>query len=338
MPRARSHIASLTDRHEQQVRRIAELEDLIAKVCSYLPSKRDDLCKNSVTDQQLNNASNVQAASTAQPPSSPSPASAPLPKPKPVLSADEAIKAEEAALAAMEAMIQPHREAARATESGPSPQKNETPEKPPAHARAPPASPAIRNARPSVFNMQTPAKTPAREYPHISNSLVAGGNKATPYKSAAKMNRFTPLKNFSTPRASARERGSIFGQAPRSASGSKRISTIIPPTPIPAATHVDINDDDDEGANDDEDESNQLVPAAEDDTIRIPRSPERPLSPNPRAESPTADSTPRASPVKLASPIKGPREIHGVEVDNEAVAAATVRPTRRFISTYVWPS
>lgn len=256
-------------------------------------------------------------------PSSPTPAIR-QPKPKRELSPDEAIKAEEESLKALESLIKPHREAAIAAEYT-SPEKPSS--SPIKQSIAPPQSPPSRTARPSIFNnAQTPARTPAKEYPHISNSLVTG---PTPFQSG-KINRFTPLKNLGTPRT--RERGSIFGAGPpRSVSGNRR-STVVPPPPTLSASNVG------EG----EDEGDHGVEARnEDETIRIPSHaiPVRqddPPSPTPdrsalNHEDPT-DITPRASPVKRnePSPVKGPKVVDGVEIERAEVQAAIVSLTTMF--------
>lgn len=242
------------------------------------------------------------------------------PKPKRELSPDEAIKAEEESLKALEALIRPHREAAIAAEYT-SPEKPSS--SPIKQSIAPPQSPPSRTARPSIFNnAQTPARTPAKEYPHISNSLVTG---ATPFQSG-KINRFTPLKNLGTPRT--RERGSIFGAGPpRSVSGNRR-STVVPPPPTLSTSKASREEDEEEDAMGDN----------EDDTVRItdnatPMRQDDPPSPTPdRAmlvhENP-ADVTPRASPVKPnePSPVKGPKVVDGVEIERVEVQEAIVSLT-----------
>lgn len=248
-------------------------------------------------------------------PSSPTPAVR-QPKVKRELSPDEAIKAEEESLKALEALIKPHREAAIAAEYT-SPEKPST-SSPIKQSIAPPQSPPARTARPSIFNAQTPARTPAKEYPHISNSLVTG---VTPY-TAGRINRFTPLKNLGTPRT--RERGSIFGAGPpRSVSGNRR-STVIPPPPTFTSSTAHGNDDDGDDAMD----------RHEDETVRFPSDAisvrqDDPLSPTPdrsMVHEDHGDITPRASPVKPRepSPVKGPRVVDGVEIDREDVQVAIV--------------
>jgi hypothetical protein len=146
-----------------------------------------------------------------------------------------------------------------------------------------------------------------RDYPHISNSLVDG---TTPHRST-KINRFGELSKIATPR---RERGSIFGaRPPRSVSGQGAKKSFALSlgmvSPVKSATaeegHADVPE-----------------VLAEDYTVRLPS------QGIPRPASPTSeendDPTPQPSPVKLASPIKGPRSMHGIQIDNESVSIAIV--------------
>ena len=209
---------------------------------------------------------------------------------KPTMSIDEAIAAEEASLRAIEAYLKPHREIQpQPTEREVSLQRSPI--------KALDESP-IRAGRPSIF-IQTPAKTPIREYPHISNSLV----NPTEHRP---INRFTPLKNIGTPQK--RERGSIFGRAaPRSVGTGGRsltghlqaIEAVRQPSPT------------------------KEVEEREDDTVHVAQE----VSPTPNEEEEDDGPTPQASPVKVPSPVleQGPRAVHGILVDDEGVAAAVVR-------------
>lgn len=264
---------------------------------------------------QLRTPGGSDRASQPQEPSSPTP---PAPKPKLVLSPDEAIKAEEASLRALEALIKPHREAAIAAEYA-SPQKFASPEKPSSFQPQSPPERAI--SQPSIFEAQTPARTPAREAAHQPGGPIFG---ATPHRST-KINRFTPLKNLATPRT--RERGSIFGTKPRSVSGNKHFSSGAPPSlgqPLSTNSPGDRADEEEYNAS----------PTKEDETIRLPGGseivyiPPEPASPTPDRSAPTEepdrDVTPRASPTKPSSPERGPRIVEGVLTDSEPVLAATV--------------
>jgi hypothetical protein len=234
-----------------------------------------------VADFQLSNPTTKPAA-----PTSPTPSSS-----KPPMNIDEAIAAEEASLRAIEAYLKPHRENQPQTvERQVSPQRSPT---------KPLDESPIRASRPSIF-IQTPAKTPIREYPHISNSLVNPSEHRP-------INRFTPLKNIGTPQK--RERGSIFGRAaPRSVGRGGRplmaqlqaVQSVKQPSPT------------------------KEVEEREDDTIRIPQE----VSPSPIGEEEDDGPTPQASPVKIPSPVldQGPRTVHGILVDDEGVAAAIVCP------------
>lgn len=270
-----------------------------------------------LTLAQLRNPSASGALSKPVEPPSPTP---PAPKPKATLSPDEAIKAEEESIRALGALIRPHREAAIAAEYA-SPQKITSPEKP--SAFQPQSPPPGSASRPSAFEAQTPARTPARETFHHPGGPIFG---ATPHRST-KINRFTPLKNLATPRT--RERGSIFGSKPRSVSGNKRLTTVVP---TPLVEPLVNGEDDDNVEGDDDDEANAPT---EDETVRIADGidlgyrPQEPASPTPDRSAPAEEvdlqMTPKASPQKLASPIKGPRLVDGVLVDSEAVQAAIVR-------------
>jgi hypothetical protein len=234
-----------------------------------------------VADSQLSNPTTKPAAPTSATPSSS----------KPAMSIDEAIAAEEASLRAIEAYLKPHRETQpQSIERQASPQKSPI--------KALDESP-IRASRPSIF-IQTPAKTPIREYPHISNSLVNPAEHRP-------INRFTPLKNIGTPQK--RERGSIFGRAaPRSIGrGGRPVMgqlQAVEPVGQPSPT--------------------KEVEEREDDTIRMPQE----VSPTPVEEEEDDGPTPQASPVKVTSPVldQGPRTVHGIVVDDEGVAAAIVCP------------
>ena len=235
-----------------------------------------------------------------------------------MMSVDEAIAAEEASLRAIEAYLKPHRE----TQAQSQPIITQSsPEKSPNKANDDNVSP-IRAARPSIF-AQTPGKTPVREYPHISNSLV----NPSPYREG-KINRFTPLKNIGTPQK--RERGSIFGmRAPRSvgmAGGRSfvgQLHSAISPIKQVSPTKEVLEQDD--------------------ETIRITPQMEAPISPSQPHEEEVEEQeaeededdgpTPQASPVKMPSPVKGPRTVHDVLIDNEGVSAAIVCNPRSSTST-----
>jgi hypothetical protein len=199
------------------------------------------------------------------------------------MSIDEAIAAEEASLRAIEAFLKPHRE----TQPQPS-ERQVSPQKSPVK---PLDESPIRAGRPSIF-IQTPAKTPIREYPHISNSLVNPSEHRP-------INRFTPLKNIGTPQK--RERGSIFGRAaPRSVGRGGRSLMgqlqAVEPVKQPSPT--------------------KEVEEREDDTVRIPQQ----AIHTPLEEEEDDGPTPQASPVLE----QGPRTVHGILVDDEGVAAAIV--------------
>lgn len=234
-----------------------------------------------VSDSQLSNPSTKPAA-----PTSPTPSSS-----KPAMSIDEAIAAEEASLRAIEAYLKPHRETQPQTvERGVSPQRSPT---------KPLDESPIRASRPSIF-IQTPAKTPKREYPHISNSLVNPSEHRP-------INRFTPLKHIGTPQK--RERGSIFGRAaPRSIGRGERSLVGQPQAAEPVR----------------QPSPRKEVEEREDDTIRLTQE----VSPTPVEEKEDDGPTPQASPVKISSPVleQGPRTVHGIVVDDEGVAAAIVCP------------
>jgi hypothetical protein len=207
------------------------------------------------------------------------------------MSIDEAIAAEEASLRAIEAYLKPHRETQPQTvERQVSPQKS--PNKPLDES-------PVRASRPSIF-IQTPAKTPIREYPHISNSLVNPAEHRP-------INRFTPLKNIGTPQK--RERGSIFGRAaPRSIGrgGRPLMDQLQATAPVRQPSPA------------------KEIEERQDDTIRMPQE----VSPTPVEEEEDDGPTPQASPVKVTSPVldQGPRTVHGIVVDDEGVAAAIVCP------------
>jgi hypothetical protein len=218
------------------------------------------------------------------------------------MSVDQAIAAEEASLKAIEAYLKPHRETQPKSQptvevqSQPSPSKLDQSESP------------IRGARPSIFS-QTPGKTPVREYPHISNSLV----NPSPYRST-KINRFEPLKNIATPQK--RERGSIFGmRAPRSIGigGRTLMGQLQAVSPVKQSSS---------SARD------QEVLVQEDDTIRLPVSRPEVVVPDTAPEEEEEDDgpTPQPSPTKVPSPPEGPKTVHGVMIDDEGVEAAIVCP------------
>lgn len=234
------------------------------------------------------------------PPSPPAPGPS---KSEPAMTADEAIAAEDASLKAIEAYLRQHREAA--SQSEPDPPPAISPVKQPSPTKVQYEISPIRS-RPSIFAQTPGGKTPMRDYPHVSNSLVDG---TTPHRST-KINRFGELSKIATPR---RERGSIFGaRPPRSVSGqgAKKSFAMSLGMVSPVKSTVE------EGQGD-----IQEVLAG-DETVRLP-SQEIPRPVSPAAEE-DDEPTPQPSPVKLASPIKGPRAIHGIQIDNEAIPAAIV--------------
>ncbi|WVR09487.1 hypothetical protein IAU60_006555 [Kwoniella sp. DSM 27419] len=207
MPRARAHIANLLDTHHSSVDRLAELERLIAEV-----------------NQSIANTS-PQPESVPEPTPAPA-AEQPADVDAPKLTPEEAIKAEEAALRALEASLIPLRKAGRTSE--PDPSFNS----PPRGSNRMASSPAQRTpfGRGQDQSQQTPfraesmhARTPAREMPAITNSLVT----ATPRR----VDRFSPLKLIGTPRAPIGSSGlrneaggPIFGR--RVPSGQARASVL----------------------------------------------------------------------------------------------------------------
>ena len=299
MPRARNHIAALTEQHQKQSRKIVELEKLIDEVSQINRERLYSMC----TDYKLSKPSQT----TDQTPLSPAPLGPS--RSKPTMTADEAIAAEDASLKAIEAYLRQHRETASQSEPDPPPAISPVKQSSPTKVQY--ETSPIRS-RPSIFAQTPGGKTPMRDYPHVSNSLVDG---TTPHRST-KINRFGELSKIATPR---RERGSIFGaRPPRSVSGqgpkksfAMSLGMVSPVKSTSQEGQEDVRD---------------VQDFAGDETVRLP-SQEIPRPVSPAAEEDDGP-TPQPSPVKLASPIKGPRAIHGIQIDNEAIPAAIVSPAR----------
>ncbi|WVQ71989.1 hypothetical protein IAR50_001533 [Cryptococcus sp. DSM 104548] len=177
MPRARAHVQNLLDSHHTNLDRIAELEMLIEEA----------------------------SQPAADAPSSPTPA-----QPKELgestsgesqgkLSPEEALKAEEAALRALESKLAPLRRAARESQtesldSIPPPGRN-IPQSPP--------SSSSRALESSLSSSQLPSqpRTPGRSMPHVTNSLVNATPRHDRNDWPERIDRFSPLKLLTTPRA-----------------------------------------------------------------------------------------------------------------------------------------
>ncbi|ODO11025.1 hypothetical protein I350_01625 [Cryptococcus amylolentus CBS 6273] len=177
MPRARAHVQNLLDSHHANLDRLAELEMLIEEA----------------------------SQPTAGAPSSPTPAQpeklgeSVAGEPKEKLSAEDALKAEEAALRALESRLAPLRRAARdkQTESQDSvpPQGRNIPQSPP--------SSSSQAAESSLTSSQMPSqpRTPGRTMPHVTNSLVNATPRHERNDWPERIDRFSPLKLLTTPRA-----------------------------------------------------------------------------------------------------------------------------------------
>ncbi len=295
MPRARNHIAALTEQHQKQSRKIVELEKLIEEVSQINRERLYSMC----TDYKLSKPSQA----SDQTPLSPAPLGSS--RSKPTLTADEAIAAEGASLKAIEAYLRQHRETASQSEPDPPPATSPVKQSSSSPTKVQYDTSPVRS-RPSIFAQTPGGKTPMRDYPHVSNSLVDG---TTPHRST-KINRFGELSKIATPR---RERGSIFGaRPPRSASGQGAKKSFAMSLGMVSPVKATVE----------EGQGDVQEVLAGDETVRLPsREIPRPVSP---AAEEDDGPTPQPSPVKLASPNKGPRAIHGIQIDIEAIPAAIV--------------
>ncbi|WWC71448.1 uncharacterized protein I206_105404 [Kwoniella pini CBS 10737] len=306
MPRARAHIANLLDSHHSSRERLLELERLI---------------------EEASKPQSSTSVSSAKPPSpvTVSETSESTPTDQPKLTADEAIKAEEAALRALEASLIPLRKAHQSQED----------RQPTGYSPPPPSTKTLLSSPPT--NTQTPAKTPGRTFtttnsmqtpakqmPHVTNSLVVNG--MTPRR----VDRFSPLRLL-TPKVpigssnlgnenpeTGGGRRSIFGRPSnvrQSVLNTPASSSTIP-KPAAGVFSTPYNNYIAEG--------NERTPAPlpnvnaqqqaieeqeeDDQTIRIPSSP--PVL---------------APPIEpVATPAKAEDEVHNVETMNPMPAVTTV--------------
>ncbi|WWD19191.1 hypothetical protein CI109_103649 [Kwoniella shandongensis] len=314
MPRARAHVTNLLDTHHRQAERLAELEQLIAEATKPTPAR------------------------PSAPTSAPTTSDNTSQTPKPKLTPEEAIKAEEAALRAIEARLAPLRRnetSSQASQSGSavSPSRQSP-------SRSNPNDQAFPSS--SASTIPDNMRTPAREMPHVTNSLVNG---TTPRR----IDRFSPLRFLGTPRAPVGASGlrnatgtgpeegrrTIFGRTGLGRSTSGTGSQKIAPTPtsantLAAQTPVSTHTTHPEREENDGDEEEQAGGrATEDETIRLAR-PVSP-SPSPVKATPAVASTPeRPAPADVAPDVTPRAEeaeqtngknVDGVDVNAEGVKA-----------------
>ncbi|KAK8854665.1 hypothetical protein IAR55_003404 [Kwoniella newhampshirensis] len=318
MPRARAHVTNLLDTHHRQAERLAELERLIAE------------------------ANKPSSARTSEPGRGPTSSDTTSQSPQAKLAPEEAIKAEEAALRAIEARLAPLRRSAFASQASQSNSSPRGPQSPPIAGSSSPSgtfAPSSVSRPTPKYNSNVPdnMRTPAREMPHVTNSLVNG---TTPRR----IDRFSPLKFLGTPRAPIGSSGlrntaasgadggrrTIFGRTGlgRSASGSQRAA----PTPtsasvLPAQTPVTTSGAVVETREQAEDHEDDGAATTEDETVRLAR----PVSPSPSpvkaapvaagspgrtAEKHSTDETPQVERVDVAD-----QKLDGVDADAEGVKA-----------------
>ncbi|WVQ68389.1 uncharacterized protein L199_006597 [Kwoniella botswanensis] len=172
MPRARAHIADLLDSHHSSQERLIELERLIEEASK--PISTPSLSASTSTTVKPSSTPESSSSSTAD---------------QPKLTPEEAIKAEEASLRALEASLIPLRKSYQANQSdSPPPSTRQLPSSPP-----PTTTTTMQKQTPAKPAFGIPTQTPAREMPHVTNSLVVNG--MTPRR----IDRFSPLKLI-TPR------------------------------------------------------------------------------------------------------------------------------------------
>ncbi|OCF57571.1 hypothetical protein L486_05030 [Kwoniella mangroviensis CBS 10435] len=329
MPRARAHIANLLDSHHSSQERLIELERLIEEASKPI-SIPSTSTSTSITSE-------------------PAPSRESSIPDQPKLTPEEAIKAEEASLRALEASLIPLRRSSQANQSG----------SPPPSTRQLTSSPPPTK---STIQMQTPAKpafgypsqTPAREMPHVTNSLVVNG--ITPRR----VDRFSPLKLI-TPREplgpsglgdSQRTGGamggrrSIFGRA--SIMGTHRVTSgsgsgtgsLGSSTSGPLSTPYNKMLSEAEARNQEYPSEQQSERAGagldereeQDETIRIPR-PASPPTLAPVVNTPSTPARPLDEPQGANTPKAGGAEkisegnggMAGIDLNNENVKAGIAK-------------
>ncbi|WWC93458.1 hypothetical protein V866_000292 [Kwoniella sp. B9012] len=194
MPRARAHIANLLDSHHSSQKRLIELERLIEEASKPISTSSPSTSTSTTAKPSPTPESSSSSTSTAD---------------QPKLTPEEAIKAEETSLRALEASLIPLRKSSQANQiDSPPPSTKQLPSSPP-----PTTTTQMQTPAKPAFGI--PTQTPAREMPHVTNSLVVNG--MTPRR----IDRFSPLKLI-TPREPLGPSGLGDSQSAAGAGGGRR--------------------------------------------------------------------------------------------------------------------